>query len=221
MTKEEYAEKVRDVATAILTECDAEQWKRENDDEPFWEFQSHADYDGSYNSVIDACAEITDWKEAVEILQVTDQNPDHVDSGMYEGCGWQKTLVVIAFMCFTDDVSAKAQEMYDADEFPQEVMTYPDTAHQKGFFPETKKFKIPDGPWVVNMSDAVKILIADRHAGKHEAKFSVVFEGPVEKRGKRSIRYIVDCRRIYNQTGTNIDDDLKRCKEEFGVRETR
>lgn len=211
MTKEEYAEKVRDVAVAILTECNAEEWKRENEDEPFWEFHSHADYNGSYSSVIDSCFDATDWKDAVEVLQVTDQDPDHVDSG------WQRTLVVLAYECFTQDIHVKAEELYDAGDFPREVIAYPDTSHQKGFFPNNKKFKIPDGPWIVNMHDAIKILISSRYSGRNEAEMSVVFEGPVKKMGKKHIRYVVDARRIYNQNGNNIDDDIERCKSEFGV----
>lgn len=217
MTKEEYTQKVQDVATAILTECNAQEWKRENEDSTFWDFQSHADYDGSYNSVIDACCGLGDWKEAVEIIRVTEQDPDDVDSGLYDGCDWKRILVCIAYECFSWDINEKAEEMYTADEFSQEVMAYPDTPHQKGFFPETKKAKIPDGPYIVGLGDGIKILIADRYAGKQEAEFSVVFEGKVEKRGVKSIRYVVDCRRIYNQTQTNIDIDLERCKEEFGV----
>ena len=129
--------------------------------------------------------------------------------------------MVIAYECFTQDVHAKAEEMFDADEFPHEIVEYPDTSHQKGFFPNNKKFKIPDGPWVVNLDNAIKILLANRHAGKVGPEFSVVFEGKVEKLGVKSIRFIVDCRRVYNQTQTDIDEDLERCKEEFGVREMR
>ena len=217
MTKEEYAEKVRDVATAILTECSAENWKLENDDKDFYEFQSHADYDGSYGSVIDACSGIGDWEKAIEILQVSEQDADHVDSGLYEGCDWKRILVCIAYECFTWDVNAKAEEMYEAGDFPQEVICYPDTPSQKGYFPKNKKFKIPDGPWVVNMHDAIKILL---QTGQ-KAQLSVVYEGKVEKRGVKSIRYVVDCRRIYNQTETDIEEDIKRCEEEFGVREVR
>jgi hypothetical protein len=218
LTKDEYAEKVRDVATAMLTECNAEEWKLENEDAGFYDFVSHADYDGSYHSVIDACFDATDWKDAIEILQITEQDPDHVDSGLYEGCNWKRILVIIAFEVFTWDVNAVAEEMYDAGDFPRELVAYPDTQHQKGFFPNNKKFKIPDGPWVVDMHDAIKILLASRKQN-YKPEFSVVFEGNVEKRGKNHIRYIVDCRRVYNQTQTDIDTDLERCKEEFGVRE--
>ena len=221
MTKEEYAEKVRDVATAILTECDAEEWKRENEDEPFHEFQSHADYGGDWSSVIDACAGIGDWKNAVEILQVTGQNPDDVDSGLYEGCDWKKILVILAFEIFCWDVGEKAQELYGADEFPQEIVAYPDTPHQKGYFPQNRKYKIPDGPWVVNMQDAIKILICSRDHHQFPPELSIVFEGPVEKRGTKHVRYIVDTRRIYNQNDNDVEDDLKRCEAEFGVKQVK
>lgn len=231
MTKEEYAEKVRDTAVAILTECSAEAWKREQeangDDAGFHDFYYHAEYNGSFSSILDATCGLGDYTDAIEILQVSEQNPDHVDSGLYEGCAWQRILICIAYELFSWDVSAKAEEMYNADEFEQALLPYPDTPHQKGFFPKNKKFKIPDGPWVVGTGNGIKILIAPHSfsssfsSEKYKPKLSVVFEGPVEKRGVKSIRYIVDCRRVYNQNGNNIDDDLLLCHEEFGVRKIK
>jgi hypothetical protein len=219
MTKEEYTEKVHDTATAILTECDAKEWKQENEDEDFWKFEDAKNYDGQIHSILDATCDLGSWREAVEVLQATEQDPDQVDSGLYEGCGWKKILICIAYEVFQWDVMAEAGRLFEEDEFEEAVLSYPDTPHQKGFFPQTKKFKIPDGPWVVNMHDAVKVLISSRFSGKNESELSVVFEGAVEKRGVKSIRYVVDCRRVYNQTETDIESDLVRCKEEFGVRE--
>jgi hypothetical protein len=219
MTKEEYTEKVHDTATAILTECDAKEWKQENEDEDFWKFEDEKNYDGQILSILDAICDLGSWKEAVDILQVTGQDPDQVDSGLYEGCGWERILIRIAFEVFQWDVMEEAGRLFKEDDFEEAVLKYPDTPHQRGFFPETKKFKVPDGPWVVRMHDAVKIYVGGRFAGNKEASLSVVFEGSVEKRGVKSIRYVVDCRRVYNQTETDIAADLTRCKEEFGVRE--
>lgn len=222
MTKEEYAEKVRDIATAILTECSAEEWKAENEDSSFYDFVHHADYDGSYHAVIDSTCGLGGWEDAIDVLRVTGQNPENVDRGLYEGCPWERTLVTIAFEVLSWDVNAAAEEMYDNDVFPQEAMSYPDTPHQKGFFPANKKFKIPDGPWVVNLHNAIKILIPsayDRGVRRLEPELSVVYEGTVERKGMNHIRYIVDCRRIYNQTDNLLEEDLQRCEQEYGVTE--
>lgn len=218
MTKKEYAEKIKDTATAILTECDAEEWKKESG-EDFWKFEEEKNYDGQIHSILDATCGLGSWKEAIDFIQSTDQDPDHVDSGLYEGCGWQRILICIAYEVFQWDVMEAAKEMFEEDEFEKVVLGYPDTPHQKGFFPKTKKFKIPDGPHVVYMHDAVKILVGGRFAGNKEAELSVVFEGEVKKLGVKSIRYVVECKRAYNQTETDIEEDLKRCREEFRVHE--
>jgi hypothetical protein len=213
MTREDYAQKVHETASAILTECDAKEWKEKNEGLSFQDFESEKEYDGQIHSILDATCGLDNWKDAVEVLQATDQDPDHVDSGLYEGCGWKRILVCMAFEVFRWDVYEAMQEMFEDDQFDESVLAYPDTSHQRGFFPQTKKFKIPDGPWVVDMHDAVKILV-DR-----APKLSVVFEGSVERLGVQKVRYVVSCRRVYNQTDTDIENDMVRCKEEFGVRE--
>lgn len=221
MNKEEYQEKVHDVATTILTQCNAIEWKKENEDGEFAEFEDEMEYDGSITNVIDSLCELSDWRDAVGVLQATEQNPDHVDSGLYEGCGWERILIVIAFEVFRWDVYGELEELFnDEDGFEEAVLAYPDTKTQLGFYPSTKKFKIPSGPRVVAMGDdGIKILV---HSGRQdfakpsEPIFSVVFEGKVAKRGSG---YIVSCWRVYNQTHTDIKEDLKRCMEEFGVEE--
>jgi hypothetical protein len=222
MTEEEYAEKVSDTANAILTECDAREWKKENEGEGFHEFENEKECDGQIHSILDATCGLGNWKDAVDILQATNQEPEHVDSGLYESCGWQRILIIIAFEVFRWDVYEVMQTMFEEDDFEDAVLQYPDTQHQRGFFPKTKKFKIQDGPWVVEMGGAVKVLVQRRNTtydSRESPELSVVFEGAVEKMGKNHVGYIVDCRRVYNQTQTDIKADLTRCKEEFGVRE--
>lgn len=218
MEKEEYTEKVRDTAIAILTECDAKEWKKENENEEFWKFEEEKNYDGQIHSILDATCGLDGWKTAIDVIQATDQDPDQVDPGLYEGCGWQRILVCIAYEVFQWDVMEEARNRFERDEFEEAVLSYPTTSHQLGFFPQTKKFKIPGGWWVVEMGDAVKVHVP-RPNHKPPPELSVVFEGNVEKRGVKHIRFIVDCRRVYNQTDTDIESDLVRCKEEFGVRE--
>ena len=217
LTKEAYAEKVQEIATAILTECSAEEWKLENEDAGFYDFVDHAEYDGSYTSVLDAVCGINDYMGAIDILQVTEQDPDDVDPGMYEGCNWKRILICIAFEVLHWDVNSKAEDMFNDGDFPREVLAYPDTPIQRGFFPNNKKFKIPDAPYVIGLGNGVKILIGDYA----NPELSIVFEGKVEQRGTKYIKYIVDCRRVYSQTGSDIEADLERCKEEFGARETK
>jgi len=219
VTKEEYVDKVRSTAVAILTECDAREWKRENEDKEFWAFEEDKNYDGQIHSILDATCGLGGWKEAIDVIQATEQDPDSVDSGLYEGCGWQRILICIAYEVFQWDVMETAKDMFETDVFEEAVMAYPDTPHQKGFFPKTKKFKIPSGPCTVKMGGGIKIYEGGRYAGTRKPSLSVVFEGEVTAMGSKNIRYTVNCRRVYNQTDTDIEDDLVRVKEEYGVRE--
>lgn len=212
MTKEEYEQRVLDAANTLLTELDAAEWKAKNEDGEFHNFEHEKDMYDHLHTIIDSTCETT-WKGAVEVLQITDQDPDQVDSGLFEGCGWQHILVCLAFECYSWDVQAKAQELFDNDEFEDYMAAIPTNQRQIGHFPDLQGYKIPDGPWVVNMHDAIKVL----HGDPRQPDLSVVFEGPTEKRGTR---WIVRAKRVYTQGGpdSNIQDDLKRCKEEFGVR---
>lgn len=232
MTKDEYRKLVKETASTFLVDCEAADWKKENEEGDFSAFYDHAEYDGydgGFHSIIDCEFSGVDWQEAIKYLQCTEQNPDHVDSGLYEGCSWKKILVVIAFEAFSWDVREEAERMFDRGDFGQVVKAFPTNQRQLGFYPDHKLYKIPKGPWAQNMcGDGVKILILSRQPirqqlrirGANEPELAVVFEGPVSERPSS---FVVACRRIYTQGGDDADikKDLKRCEEEFGVRATR
>ena len=211
MTKDEYQQQVNETAASILTQCDVKKWVRENPDEGFHKFYDDMEYDGSISSILDATCNLGDWKKAVELLSVTEQDPDQVDSGLYEGCKWHRILICIAFECWSWDVRAVLEEKFKNQDFAERLMEYPDTKHQKGYSPALKRFKVPKGPWVVDLGNGVKILIPG-----HVPRLSVVFEGHMKK--KRT-HYLIDCLRVYNQTESDIDDDLEEVMSTYGVEE--
>jgi len=210
MTKEEYNNKVEDTARAVLTECNAKGWKHENDGGSFFDFYQDAEYDGSATSTIDAAFWAHSVSDAVALIAATDRDPDEVDPGLYEGAKWARATVVVAFCLFQLDVEGRMAEMFDDDCFEEALVAYPDSEKQRGYFPNNRRVTIPDGPWVVAAGNFVKIYL-------HKQNFSVVFEGEYETRGTRRKRYVVDCKRVYNQTESSIEDDLRRCHDEFGV----
>jgi hypothetical protein len=220
LTKEEYLERVHDAAATLLTEIEAAAWKEENPDEEFWELDQEKDLYDHLHSIIDCTCE-SDWKGAIEVLQLTSQDADNVDSGIYEGCNWKRILVILAFEVYSWDTREEAQRMYENDEFEEYMMAIESNTRQVGHFPELQGYKIPKGPWIVNMHDAIKVLVASRFAGNKEAELSVVFEGASEGAVEsRPSNYIVQAKRVYTQGGKDatIEADLQRCKEEFGVR---
>lgn len=212
MTKEEYEERVKDAANTLLTETEAADWKTDNPDGEFFDFEQDRDLYDHLHSVIDSTCE-SGWTGAIEVLQLTDQDPDQVDPGLFEGCGWKQILVCIAFECYRGDVQEKAQELFDTDEFEDYIAAIPTNQRQIGHLPQLQGYKIPDGPWVVDMTDGIKILVGT----PQKPDLAVVFEGPTERAGTR---WIVWAKRVYTQGGPNADiqEDLKRCKEEYGVR---
>lgn len=214
MTKEEYAARVEDVAVSFLSEHNAKSWKQEHEAGRFSDFMEEVEYSGGFHSHID-CHCASEWKEAVAVLEATGQDPDHVDSGLYDGCDWKKILVVIAFEVFSWDVREKAEELFDDDQFGEAIVPIKNTSSQWGFFPNLKTFRIPKGPWIVEYNNFIKIL-ERRDSTKHGPAFSVVFEGTPEKHGSF---YRVPCRRVYVQHKQHIDDAMKRCFDEFGVKE--
>lgn len=218
MTKDEYMRHVADVAAEFLSEYDAKEWKTKHEDGQFSEFMREVEYSGGFHEHVDAyCA--SSWKEAIDIIQATEQNPDYVDPGLYEGCGWEKILVVIAFEVFSWDVRKKAEEMFNNNTFENTVLPMRNTTAQWGFFPNLKTYRIPKGPYVIACDDFVKIRVPGEEADNSKPaypNFSVVFEGTPQE---RKSFYLVPCRRIYVQHKQHIDDAMKRCFEEFGVKE--
>ena len=211
MTKEEYEQRVLDAANTLLTETEAADWKSENPDEEFYDFEHDKDLYDHLHTIIDSTCE-SEWKGAIEVLQITDQDADQVDPGLYEGCGWQRILVCLAYECYSWDVQEKAKELFDANSFEDYMVAIPTNQRQIGHFPDLQGYKIPKGPWTIEMHPGIKVLSSQGHDD-----LSVVFEGPTEERGRT---YIVHAKRVYTQGGPDADiqEDLKRCKEEFGVR---
>ena len=224
MNKDEYQKPVKDTASTFLVDCEAEDWVKENEGGKFYDFLEHAEYDGGFNSIIDCEFSGVDWQKAIEYIQCSEQNPDHVDSGLYEGCSWKKILVCIAFEVFSWDVREEAEAMLNRGDYGQVVKSFPTNQRQLGFYPNHKLYKVPKGPWAINLGrGGVKVLIPGRRADivkMAPPELSVVFDGPVSERPSS---YVVACRRIYTQGGDDADiqADLKRCEEEFGVRATR
>lgn len=213
MTREEYDERVKDAATTLLTETEAKDWKEENPDGDFWEFENDVELYDNLHPIIDSTCE-SDWEGAIEVLQNSDQDADAVDPGLYEGCDWRRILVVLAFEVYSWDVREKAEEMFDNEEFDEYMMPIQSNARQIGHFPELQGYKIPKGRWVVNLRSAIKVLVTGRDYRNPD--LSVVFEGEVTERASS---FIVKAKRVYTQGGkdANIQDDLERCREEFGV----
>lgn len=215
MTRDEYLERVHDAASTLLTECEAKEWKEENPDGSFYEFESDKDLYDRLHEIIDSTYE-SDWEGAIEVLQLSEQDPDDVDSGIYEGCGWKKILVILAFEVYSWDTREEAERMFEEGEFEEYMMPIENTSRQLGHFPDLQGYKVPKGPWVVKMHDAIKVLVSNRDFHK-DPELSVVFEGEVQERPSN---YIVMAKRVYTQGGKDatIETDLNRCKEEFGVR---
>jgi len=217
MTKEEYLERVREAAVTLLTETEAQAWKKENEDQPFYEFADAVDLPDQLHSLIDSTCEST-WQGAIEVLNHSDQDPDHVDSGIYEGCSWKKILIILAFEVYSWDVSGLAEEMFNNDEFEEYLMPLESNQRQIGHFPDIQRYKIPKGAWAVNLHSGIKVMEETRRCfPKAPLGFSVVFEGETEERPSH---FIVYAKRVYTQGGddSNIQQDLERCQEEYGVR---
>ena len=222
MNKEEYKKLVKDTASAFLVDCDAADWVKENEGGDFNAFYDHAEYAGGFHSIIDCEFSGVDWKKAIEHIQCSEQNPDHVDSGLYEGCTWKQILCCIAFEVFSWDVRNEAEAMFDRKDYGQVIKPFPTNQRQIGFYPNHKLYQIPKGPWASLGSIGVKVLVRtaprqQNKRGSYDNELSVVFEGSVSERPSS---FIVACRRIYTQGGDDakIEDDLKRCEEEFGVK---
>lgn len=240
MTKEEYEQRLKDVARAILTKLDSPEWlKNAKDGECPCEFSDWLDdmeYSGRVSEEMDSLGFMGgDWKMAIEVLQVTSFNPDDVDSGLYEGCNWKQILSTIAYDCFRNDVTEQMQELFDAQKegraIDEEVLlAYPTNDLQIGYFPKTKKFRIDSygggASQIIEMGsgDGIKVYIPGKsvHGKLGQPEFSVVFSGKTTnnrtRRGK-GWSYIVDAVRVYTQTDLKIKEALKRCLEEYGVEE--
>lgn len=215
--KAAYLQRVDATARHILTRCDSASWKREktNDGEKpeFFDFYNDMEYDGSISSEIDACAEMGDWKAAIAVLEVTDINPDHVDPGLYEGCDWKKMLICIAYDCFSQEVQARMQELFEDDEDMTPVVRgYPSNDHQIGYFPKVHRYEIPKAPWTINLGSGVKVIVYEqgkRRGAGPSFRISTIFEGKIVKENSR--RYLVDAVRVYNQTDRLITEELEEC----------
>lgn len=217
MTHEEYQERLREIASTFLLETNVEKWKRENPDSYFSDFMNDEyRYDQIHELIDSYCAQ--DWKSAIEILQVSEQNADYVDSGLFEGANWKQILITIAFEVFRWDVEEKMKDMFENDEIPDCVVSIPTTQRQIGFFPGIQKFRIPKGINLVVNDDWIKIL--EWGPGRGPISFSVIFDGP---HTETKNFYTVECRRVYTQGGPDarIEDDLKRCYEMFGVKKVK
>lgn len=245
ITKEEYEQSVKDVARAILTKLDSQEWlKNAKDGECPCEFSDWLDdmeYSGQVSEEMDSLSIVGgDWKTAIEVLQVTSFNPDYVDSGLYEGCNWKQMLTRIAYECFRNDVQDQMQELFDAQKegrgINEEVLlAYPTNDLQIGYFPKTQKFRIPTrgmklsvncgvGRWSVGAGECQIIEMGSDSGikvyipGKSaltQPEFSVVFAGKTTR--GRGDSYIVDAVRVYTQTDLKIEEALKRCLEEYGI----
>jgi len=214
VTRDDYFSCVEDAAQTWLTEADAEAWCQENPDED-WEAFSYRDNGEVYDQlmhVIDySCA--TDWKEAVSVLNITEQNPDHVDEGLYQGCGWKRILCCIASECYQWDVRDRAEEIYNAKAFEGYLVAIPSNDHQIGHRPNVVRYQIPKERWCVDLRDAIKVF--DGQTSPLE--FSVIFEGRVEYH--RSF-WVVYADRVFtscNSKTPSIDEALERCYNEFMV----
>jgi hypothetical protein len=213
LTKDEYAQRVKDAASTILYELGVEEWKKENPGDGFHHFWDEVDGHDKLHSVIDGIIAGIDWKEAIEFLEVTEQNPDHVDSGIYEGCDWKKILICLAFEVFSWDVMAQAEELFDADEAIAAIASYPTNDRQIGFYPGSKSYYTRNTSLnvVVVCSNFIKVIFQQ----KGRAFDAVVFEGKVDQTPRKTT---VKCRRIYLQgfEGRKIQDILPECGG-FGV----
>lgn len=214
MTKDEYLKRVKEAATTLLTETEAKDWKEENPDGEFPDFEYEKNLYDQLHQVIDSSCE-SDWEGAVEVLQFSEQNPDYVDPGLYEGCNWKLILVTIAFEVYSWDTREMAEAMFENDEFDEYMMEIKSTEQQIGHFPEIQGYKIPIGSWCIDLHSGIKVL-ESKGGDFRTPVLSVVFEGRVE-RGLPDY-YIVYAKRVYNQKeSSNIQDELEECKKRFGV----
>jgi len=225
MTKDEYATRVSSAASTLLYELGVEEWKKENPGENFFAFWDKVDGYDKQHEVVDGILAGFDWKDAVEILQVSEQNPDDVDSGLYEGCGWKQILACIAFEVFSWDIYAEAQRMYDENEEPTKLARYPTNDRQIGFYPKTKTYRLrttqKQFTHACIMSDFIKVIFQEGNYFKKPPRTmdAVVFEGKITKKHQGAV---VECRRIYLQgfEGRKIEELVPEC-EQYGMREEK
>lgn len=168
MTVDEYNAYVTETAEAIYHDLNCEQWLLENylrhvgdgelDLDSFWyddEEDNEDERRENLDSFLDAAFKWRDIKECASVLAVTTQNPDDVDSGLYEGCSVEQMLRTIAYECFNWDVHARMQELFEEDldsvkagtkaenMRTQPIFEYPNTNIQIGYWPRLRKFKFP------------------------------------------------------------------------------
>lgn len=212
-TVDEYYKFVQNIAVDFLTTYDAKEWRRERPDDGFDEFLEEVEYSGLFHNTID-CHAAHSWKDAIQILTLTRQDADAVDSGLYEGCDWKRILAVIAYEVLSWDVQEKAEELFDSD-FAEGFLGYQNSRIQLGYHPSTKRFIVPKGISVIDLgSCGIKIML-----GNAPGCTSIVFDGDyVEKHGD----YLIDARRVYTQNGDKgetVDAVLEKVKRFYGVRE--
>jgi hypothetical protein len=217
VTKDEYRAKVHATASTFLLEIGAEDAMREEQD--YMDLMDTVDGHDVMHSLIDSVCAST-WKDAVQVLEVSEQNPDNVDPGIYEECNWKKVLVILAFEVFKWDVEEEAQRMYEEKQQSDVIVQFPDTHSQLGFFPKVQDFLIPESKHTLAAHEMVRIFAPG---------FSVVFEGT---HNKTDGGWIVHARRVYTmpdiktpkkngviaETEINIEDALKTCFSRYGVK---
>ncbi len=245
MTKDEYQTLVDRLASDALQEFEYKQYKTENPDDEFWKFMDKVNYDGSFHEYVDSHFQWNSWLEAAnEVLANTNQDPDAVDQGLYEGCSWQKIIIVIAYQCFEDDIHHAMEAVYDGfdpeeeqePEEPREPVPYVTTDAQIGYYPKTRRFRLLLGmPEIICISSDMVKVRSEPYTGHREPRrrgpepLTVVFAGRVrygdEERPisevkedvKHNCAYVyIDARRVYVQAeGRKIEDDLEECKNSY------
>lgn len=236
MTREEYIAHVRNIAQHILCSLDAPSAKAEGEEYQDW--YDRCEYDGSVSTQMDALIGVdSDWKKSIAILNATDQDPDHVDPGMYEGRSWKETLNALAYHCFEMSIHEAMQCAWDEGDFDMSVLHYPTTGVQLGFFPDMVRFKVysPDdapfeeraygraGRTVYGKGPALEaaeirngISLVQKGWRSSENNIGITFEGHVEKPG------VVLCRRVYTHLDSKLRDinqALEYLKANYGVKQ--
>ena len=214
-TRDRFDSWVHDCACSGLTEFDAEGSISNGID--FYAFLEEVDYDGSWGSHVDASFGISDWHEAMKVLGVLENREmDDMtsDSGLYEGVEGSRLFIVLAYLAFETAVASKAEELYNSGNFEKLLVGYTDSAGQIGYFPNNKRFFIPEGLFSVSCENFTKVEIGRAGLSARDVHW-LVFEGT---RSKETDGVLINCRRVYLQGG---EKDVNEYLEEVKARGVR
>lgn len=126
LTQDEYYEEVDSAAQSIYAEFDAPAWLvahtleiaggREPSFQDFLEDDEDHEYaDDAVRSYIDSYFTWHSVKDAANVISASRQDPNDVDSDLYDTYDFEAIVRIVAYQCFEWDVYEKLNALWDAD----------------------------------------------------------------------------------------------------------